>query len=209
MISIPPGLFFPILGRLKTTAMFDARRPDLDEVDQLLLNARLRDELEPFLDESVCLVDVRSMPTPVENEFLASMLAWEKAPVLPISQWFPEELVLPPPESLDEKTLHATLWHAIHKLYEARIVLDFTDHLSDRELYLVIYRDILPSPEKKIDLPKNCLHWACLDPDHDSDPWLRYYASDAERREWASETGQPLPPVERPPHPRKLPSRTG
>ena len=43
--------------------------PD-EEVDQLLLNARLRDELEPYLDESVDLVNVRRMSTLMENEFL-------------------------------------------------------------------------------------------------------------------------------------------
>lgn len=188
--------------------MFESRRPSSEEVDHLLLNARLRDELEPFLDESVCLVDVRTMPTPVENEFLASMLAWEKAPVLPISQWFPQELVLPPPDALDDAALHQHLWNTIHKLYDVRIVLDFTEHLSDRELYLVIYRDILPSPEKKIDLPRNYLHWACLDPDDDPDTWLRYYATEAERGEWEAETGQSLPPSQRPPFPRKMPTRT-
>jgi hypothetical protein len=187
--------------------MFDARRPDSDEVDHLLLNARLRDELEPFLDESVALVDVRSMPTPVENEFLASMLAWERAPVLPISQWFAQELRLPPPDSLNESALREQLWIVIHKLYEARIVLDFTEHLSDRELYCVIYRDILPSHEKKIDLPKNYLHWACLDPEDDPQTWLRYYATDAQREEWAEETEEPLPPSETPPYPRKMPTR--
>jgi hypothetical protein len=187
--------------------MFDARRPNSEEVDHLLLNARLRDELEPFLDESVCLVDVRSMPTPVENEFLASMLAWEKAPVLPIKQWFPTELALPPPDALGDAALHEMLWSVIHKLYEARIVLDFTEHLSDRELYVVIYRDILPSPEKKLDLPKNYLHWACLDPDDDPETWLKYYATEGQRKEWAAETGQGLPAAERPPYPRKMPTR--
>ncbi len=187
--------------------MLDARRPNSEEVDQLLLNARLRDELEPYLDESVCLVDVRTMPTAAENEFLASMLAWERAPVLPIGEWFAEELTLPPPESLDDDELHEVLWRLIHQLYEVRIVLDFTDHLTDRELYCLIYRDILPSPEKKIDQPRNYLHWACLDLEDDPDTWLRYYASDEERREWAAETGQRLPPSQRPPHPRKMPTR--
>ena len=53
-------------------------RQDRDEVDQLLLNAQLRDELEPYLDESVDLVNVRNKPTSFENEYLASMLAWER-----------------------------------------------------------------------------------------------------------------------------------
>ncbi|MBW3599995.1 MAG: hypothetical protein KY475_22320 [Planctomycetes bacterium] len=187
--------------------MSQPRRPNTEEVDHLLLNARLRDELEPFLDESVCLVDVRTMPTPVENEFLASMLAWERAPVLPISQWFAQELVVPSPDTLSDEALHQVLWDTIHRLCEARIVLDFTDHLSDRELYRVIYRDILPSPEKKIDLPRNYLHWACLDPDEDPDTWLRYYATESQRREWSAETGEAPPASQRPPHPRKMPTR--
>ena len=53
-----------------------ARREPQDEVEQLLLNARLRDELEPFLDESVEVVNTRVMPTDQENEYLASMLEW-------------------------------------------------------------------------------------------------------------------------------------
>jgi len=37
----------------------DFEHPSADEVDQLLLNARLRDELEPYLDESFDLFDQR------------------------------------------------------------------------------------------------------------------------------------------------------
>lgn len=118
--------------------------PDSDEVEHLMLNARLRDELEPFLDESVDLLNTRRVPTPMENEFLASMLAWERAPVLPISQWFQPELVLAHPDTLSEEQLNAQLWKTTQRLYDVRIVLDFTDHLSDRQLYTLIYRDILP-----------------------------------------------------------------
>lgn len=187
--------------------MPDTRYPRPEEVEHLLLNAQLRDELEPFLDESLNLVNIRRLPTPLENEFLASMLAWERAPVLPISQWFQPELTLPAPEMLEDGQLHERLWETIHRLYDRRIVLDFTDHLSDRSLYCVIYRDILPSPEKKIDLPKNYLHWHCLDASDDPDTWLRYYASDEERRSWREESGLELPPSERPPYPRKMPRR--
>ncbi len=178
-----------------------------EEVDQLLLNARLRDELEPFLDESVHLFDTHRVPTQKENEFLASMLAWERAPVLPISQWFEPELKLPPPDRLSDAQLHKRLEETIAKLYSQRIVLDFTDHLSDRQLYCLIYRDILPSPEKKIDLPRNYLHWHGFDYDDEPDLWLRYYASDEEREGWAEEMNLPLPPAESPPYPRKMPRR--
>jgi hypothetical protein len=178
-----------------------------DDVDQLLLNARLRDELEPFLDESVDLVSVRSKSTAFENEYLASILAWERAPVLPIEQWFNPPLHLPPPDELSHGQLHEVLWEAIHKLYDKQIVLDFTDHLSDHDLYCLILRDILPSPEKKLDLSSTYLHWHCLDPTEDTGIWLRYYASEEERQAWAEETGQVLPASATAPFVRKMPRR--
>jgi hypothetical protein len=181
--------------------------PSTDEVDQLLLNARLRDELEPFLDESVHVLNNRRLPTQQENEFLASMLAWERAPVLPISQWFDPPLRLPSPDKIDDIELHEILWETIEKLYSRRIMLEFTDHLTDRQLYCLIARDILPSHEKKIDLPRNYLHWHCLDIELNPETWLKYYASQEDRRSWAEETGLPLPPAMQPPFPRKMPSR--
>jgi len=183
----------------------DCSQPD--EVDQLLLNARLRDELEPFLDESVHILDARRFSTSAENEFLAQMLAWERAPVLPISKWFEPELVLPPPDKLSAEELHRLLGETIERLYSQRIVLDFTDHLSDRQLYCLIARDILPSPEKKLDLPRNYLHWHFLDVEAQPETWLTYYASDEEREMWAIENGQPLPPRRDPPYPRRMPRR--
>ena len=187
--------------------MSEDPRTTSEDVDQLMLNARLRDELEPFLDESLDVLKTRRMSTPVENEYLASILAWERAPVLPISQWFDPELVLPHPDSLDDEQLHELLWQTINRLYKQRIVLDYTDHLSDRELYCLLIRDILPAPEKKIDVPKNYLHWHCLDPDEEPETWLRYYASWKERERWAEETGQDLPPADVPPFPCVMPRR--
>lgn len=187
--------------------MLNTPRPNTDDVDEILLNASLRDELEPFLDESVDLLNVRRLPTRAENEFLASMLAWERAPVLPISQWFDPKLALPKPDLLADETLSQVLWETIHRLYDQRIILDFTDHLSDRQLYCLIYRDILPSLEKKIDLPRNYLHWHCLDSNDDPETWLRYYASKEEREGWSEENDVPMPPNQHPPYPRKMPRR--
>ena len=57
--------------------MSSVQRPNSEEVEQLLRNAQLRDELEPYLDEAILHLNQEEVPTPVENEFLASMLAWE------------------------------------------------------------------------------------------------------------------------------------
>lgn len=187
--------------------MAETSSPRPEEVEQLLLNARLRDELEPYMDEAIMSVNVAEVPTPVENEFLASMLAWERAPITPIYQWFRPELRLPTPDQLSDRELHDVLWETIYKLFDKRIVLDFTDHLSDRELYCVIVRDILPSHEKMIDSPNNYLHWDCADAGGDPEIWLRYYATPEERADWADDLPTPLPEHEEPPYPRQLPRR--
>lgn len=177
----------------------------MSDIDLLLQNAQLRDELEPFLDESVYLVDLNSMSTVKENEYLKSLLAWEKAPVKSIANWFEPQLVIPHPDTLSDEELHQTLHQTIGRLYEKNIVLHFTDHLSDRQLYCLILRDILPAQEKQVELPQTVLNWRCMDEHRDEEYWLRYYASDEDRQLWAFETELKLPPKERLPYPRQLP----
>lgn len=176
-----------------------------EEIDLLLRNARLRDELEPYVDESVDIVQSRCMTVAEENDFLESMLAWERAPALPISHWFEPHLSVPPPDKLDDDVLSTILYDTIDRLFSRRIVLQETEHLSDRQLYTLIYRDILPSWEKKVDLPGNRLSWKCMD-DSDSDTWLKYYATETERIQWLETNEGPLPEAEPLPFPRSLPS---
>ena len=180
--------------------------PAESEVDLLLKNAQLRDELEPYLDESVDLVTLRQMSLSEENEFLASILAWERAPTLPISQWFEPELKLPNPESMSDAEVKQLLWETIGQLYDQRVILDLTDHLSDRQLYCLIARDILPSYEKRIADHRNYLHWHCLQ-ENDMECWLRYYATDCEREQWQGENDAELPPREDLPFSRQMPRR--
>ncbi|NLX94962.1 MAG: hypothetical protein GXY83_02175 [Rhodopirellula sp.] len=175
------------------------------EVEELLRNAELRNELEPYYDESISRVEVQHLPLAVENEYLASMLAWETAPILPIYKWFDPEMRPPRPDMLNDADLHEILWDMIRRFFENRIVLDFADHLSDRELYTLIYRDILPSREKKIDCGTNYLHWDCAGAGGDPELWLRYYATEDERQAWAEAYRQMLPPTADPPYPRQMP----
>jgi len=185
--------------------MFLPNKSSSDDVDHLLRNAQLRDELEPLYDESITRVNPTVMSTHSENEFLASMLEWERAPILPISRWFEPELVLPHPDGLSSHQLALVLRATIEKLFEQRIVLDFTDHLSDYQLYALIFRDILPSHEKRLNHRTNYLHWDCANVNDNPAMWLRYYASDAERAMWAQENDEPLPARAEPPYRRQLP----
>jgi hypothetical protein len=93
-------------------------------------------------------------------------------------------------------------------LYSQKIALDFTDHLSDRQLYCLLMRDILPVYQKKVSRPSNFLHWHCLD-DNDVECWLTYYATEEERDDWEFQTGLSAPAKRQPPFPRQMPRRPG
>ena len=175
------------------------------DVDQLLLNARLRDDLEPYWDEAIHLVDSHRMSTNQENQYLTCMLDWERAPVLPISQWFEPELRLPQPDLLEQDELARLLTETLEYLFQHHVILEMTSHLNDRELYCLILRDILPAEEKKLSSSANPLTWHCLDLEEDPETWLRYYASTDERELWRRETRESLPPMESPPSKRILP----
>lgn len=176
-----------------------------DPVDCLLRNAELRDQLDPLIDESIEVVDVGRMTTPAENDFLESMLAWERAPMAPIGQWFDPPIELPDPDSLSALELRERLLETIEALYSKNVVLDFADHLSDRQLYTLIARDILPAYEKKLERQGTYLHWDCANIGDDPEAWLRYYASPEERALWEDETGETAPPRAEPPYHRPAP----
>jgi hypothetical protein len=173
----------------------------IDEVDLLIDNARLRDELEPYRDDSIDDPSMCRMPLRMENEYLASILAWERAPALPICDWFDPPLRIPSPDSLDNESLSVILKQTIARLRCESIVLSCTDHLSDRELYRVIYRDILPCCEKKVAIEGNELEWRCVD---DNETWLTYYADAVERRRFQEEHQVDLPKAKIPRYRREL-----
>ena len=174
----------------------------VDHVELLMTNARLRDELEPYRDEAIEPSAVR-MSLEGENEYLESMLAWERAPALPIAQWFEPPMQLPAPDVMDDDELSRQLTMAVERLAEKQIYLRYTDHLDDRELYAIVFRDILPCFEKKLDAPGRWLEWRCVD---ETATWLMYYASAVERRRYQEEHQIDLPPARALPRRRRLPT---
>jgi hypothetical protein len=173
------------------------------EVEELVRNAELRTELEPYADESISRVRLKHRTLRNENEFLAGMLDWEIAPAEPIARWFVPELSVPAPERLNDQQVVQELENVVAKLFEKKLILDFADHLSDRELYTLVYRDILPLREKNLRHRNGFVHWDCSC--GDDEIWLRFYASDDEREQYQDCTGEILPPKEVPLHYRDLP----
>lgn len=117
---------------------------------------------------------------------------------------------LPEPSDLDDVALHKALWRVIEGLATLRVFLDQTDHLSDRELYTKLLRELLPEemPELNIDA-SSAWHIDVLGYDK-PELYLKYYADEKTRESWRIDfPDDPIPAREAPPHDRDshLPQR--
>ena len=109
---------------------------------------------------------------------------------------FPDE------RDLDEDALHARLWVIINAMAGVGMVLESTDHLSDRELYRYLVSEAL-CEETILSPPGSCGVWH-LSPigggsEEDSQIYLRYYADDETRADWLRDFGGILPTKKKPP----------
>ncbi len=181
---------------------------ETDEVQAQLDCLEYETGLMPFMDEAVTRVNYRKWRTKDACEFLKSMRDWEFAEVCSISNWFSPPLILKPSRFLNDIEVAEALDSAVEKLYEKKIVLEFTDHLSDRELYDIIACDILPLKEKRLKEPTGYIHWnlALNDTHQGTMNWLMYYASDKERSAWADFYNELPPNKSLPLYPRDLPT---
>ncbi|MCX7066375.1 MAG: hypothetical protein NTW85_01560 [Methylococcales bacterium] len=98
---------------------------------------------------------------------------------------------LPPASELSETELSAKLWEVINALSLLAIYLESTDHLSDRELYTLLYEDVLR--EETVFQSGDMMNMNChIDlvssgSQADTDLYLKYYADDDDRAFWLKE----------------------
>jgi hypothetical protein len=120
---------------------------------------------------------------------------------------------LPQPDQLEDKPLSATLWRVIYWLSRARVFLEHTDHLSDRQLYELLWYDLLRRETWDTrQFPHTCCRLDLLGSGTDEDQYLflRYYADSKRRRFWREQfPDATIPEHEEPPFPRDkiLPGR--
>ncbi len=129
-----------------------------------------------------------------------------------------EKMECAPPlnhEELSDEEITRALTNLIWSIWDLGVVVEFADHLSDRDLYveLLDYCD-----EPTVVFPNNPDAWCHWSPigsyssDEDIDACLRYYSTEEERQRHLEEFGKPgevLPPMELPPYYRSwLPQRT-
>ncbi len=145
-----------------------------------------------FDDNAETLVwESEECPPVVRAQFRESVAAYEQAPLTTHFQQLEEAGVeLPAPESLDDRRLKAKLWEVFEALARPRVFLSQTDHLDDRALYTLFWHDLLRESVKDLPLDDSSAWHIDLTgsgSEEDTYLYLRYYADDATRRQWASD----------------------
>jgi len=139
----------------------------------------------------------------LEEAFLESVLDYERANQVPFRELLERDgVLLLAPDELNDEELSAKLEEVIQAMAKRHAFLEFTDHLSDRELYTHLVEESLEEdmPDLPPDSPGN---WHFDISNGDTDAYLRYYADDDSRADWAeSFPDDEIPPREDPPYDR-------
>lgn len=191
-----------------------ARRLDR-EADALWENAKLREETKEYLDEKV-LRRFRPFSVEEENEYLRETIAWESAPILPIEEQLDESWRQLDVSAASESEISAALFDLLERLRRLNHEIWRADHLSNRRLYELIVRRILPCKLKRLTAARSPNVWdfefyteyELLDAS-DELIWLTYYATAEERLLWSQEHNAAPPQRQTPPFARRFPSLDG
>ncbi|MFZ0427736.1 MAG: hypothetical protein WAO20_06440, partial [Acidobacteriota bacterium] len=107
-----------------------------------------------------------------------------------------EGVEMPPPEGLTDEQVSAKLWEVVRVLERLQVYITSTDHLSDRELYTHLWSDALREDAMICSVPGFSWNIDVIGSgsEEDTETWLRYYASEQDRKRWARDwPGSPLP----------------
>lgn len=138
----------------------------------------------------------------VQLQFWKQVLAFEHEEwVAPFDVLVRGGIVLPPPEALDDTQLTAKLWEVINSLALLGAYLVSTDHLSDRMLYEELWRDVLR--DGAVLRPDNldfAYYIDCIGSGSEEDTaiYLKYYADEEDREQWAEQWPDEALPVPEP-----------
>ena len=95
-------------------------------------------------------------------------------------------VALPDPALLNDAMLHEVLWKLAVALAANGVMLECTDHLSDRELYEFLWGNVLRNPLGLTDDPYSTCHVSPVGDCEEEDnlTYLRFYADEAMRERW-------------------------
>jgi len=178
---------------------------DGERVEQIFRIEELKSNLEEIAQGQCIFGEMNGeLPPYIEEQFLEQVLAYETAEEITHRDLLAQHgVALPAPGEMTDDELALKLIEIIHTWADLRVYLEFTNHLSDRELYTRLWEEtfnesmpILP-PESGMDY-----HLDLINSDSD-DVYLKYYADERTRERWAVDFPEAvIPPHEDPPYDR-------
>ena len=173
----------------------------VDEPDQEKRIAKLREELEKLGGSTTSF---ESMPADMEEEFLRHVLEYETAQPISLYQMLRYSGVeVPAFDTFSDDHLWSKLKEIIEAMASLGAYLLHTNHLTDRQLYEYLYTEGLR--EEAVLFPENPSYAYMIDltgsgSDEDNHTYLKYYADEEHRKQWAKDWPEdPIPDHEDPP----------
>jgi hypothetical protein len=177
---------------------FDPASEDEADVDREIRIDKMKRELGDLTGGSMISGDFGKISTSLEEVFLTRVCEFEKASYdTNFNRLVQREIVMTLPTELDDASLHAKLQEVLLVLAKIRCFLEHTDHLSDRELYTWLWTDALREETPDLSQLGGAWHMSPIGSCDDKDMavFLKYYASDKERRRWKKDfPNDTLPP---------------
>ena len=179
---------------------------DLSDVDREIRINKLRNQIEDLTDWDEVIGGEENL-TPEMEEGVMDYIFSEagEGGFQPFGLLERRGVPLPPPEELDESSVHDVLWTLIQACAKRRRFFYCTDHLSDLELYTFLWSDGLRHDMVGFGLPVGNTNLSPLGGCSEEDNLLslRYFSDDEERAWWAkSFPDLVMPPKEKPPYDR-------
>lgn len=174
------------------------------EIERRMNINRLKNEASDLTDGKMTTSESGDAPSEVMEEFWKNVVAYERAPLVTMHQKLEKaEIEMPADTDLTDDELHEKLWQIIGWLAENSTVLEDTNHLSDRELYVWLRDDYFHQSDA--DMPGMTCHASPVGScgDDDMQIIMRYYADEDWRKDWAEDFPEfEMPTHEEPPYDR-------
>lgn len=187
---------------------FKSDSPNAPDEDIEARIEKLKQRAAALTDGTMVTGGSPDCPRELQEQFWKRVIAFEEGTeveVVPFDLLVESGFTLPAPDELDDTRLTAKLWEVIEAMSALGLLLESTDHLSDRELYVRLWTDVLREPTAVYPDATVEVHIDLVGSGSDEDVrlYLKYYADEGERRSWAEDWPEfPMPEAARPPYDR-------
>lgn len=182
--------------------------PEAEEAAQRARIEALKRRAEELAGGQMLTDGSEDLPLNLREQFWRNVVESEQSCSFKLRHLLAQDGVRPPPaDALSDEELLKELNGLIEALAVRNTYLEFTDHLSDRELYRLLVERVLDDEAE--DLPAGS-GWnshvdmsVCGEDQDGMENYLRYYAMEADREQWARDYPEDtIPPHVDPPYDR-------